>query len=156
MTNILLSIIFTSTDFKKILLNEEPNKYNIKQEILDSIKDSYYNYGGVTDNRNDIVNFIKFFLGFKYKSKPDYSNALTFEIIDENNFERLIFPSIYGSLQMRENIIDDEDIDDFNNILIKRHDYAKNGINELIYLYRKIGKIPLEILFFNEFTIYGK
>ena len=146
MTNILLSIIFTSTDFKKILLNEEPNKYNIKQEILDSIKDSYYNYGGVTDNRNDIVNFIKFFLGFKYKSKPDYSNALTFEIIDENNLERLIFPSIYGSLQMRENIIDDEDIDDFNNILIKRHDYAKNGINELIYLYRKIGKIPLEIL----------
>ena len=47
---------------------------------------------------------------------------------------------------MIENIIDDEDIDDFNNILIKRHDYAKNGINELIYLYRKIGKIPLEIL----------
>jgi len=47
---------------------------------------------------------------------------------------------------MRENIIDDEDIDDFNNILIKRHDYTANGINELIYLYRKIGKIPLEIL----------
>ena len=47
---------------------------------------------------------------------------------------------------MRENIIDDEDIDDFNNILIKRHDYDKNDINELIYLYRKIGKIPLEIL----------
>ena len=50
-----LSIIFTSTDFKKILLNKEPNKYNIKKEILESIKDSYYNYGGLTDKRNDML-----------------------------------------------------------------------------------------------------
>ena len=145
-TNILLSIIFTSTNFKKILLNEEPDKYNIKKEILDSINDSYYNYGGVTDDREDILNMVKFFVGFKYDAKLDYSNAITFEIIDNNNIERLIFPAIYGSIQMRENIIDDEDINDFNDILIKRHDFTQNGISELITLYRKIGKIPLEIL----------
>ena len=89
---------------------------------------------------------VKFFVGFKYDAKPDYSNALTFEIIDNTNIERLIFPSIYGSIQMRENIIDDEDINDFNDILIQRHDFTKNGISELITLYRKIRKIPLEIL----------
>ena len=58
-TNIFLSIIFTSPTFKKILLKEQPNTYNIKQEILDSIKDSYYNFGGVTSKKDDIVNFVR-------------------------------------------------------------------------------------------------
>ena len=146
MTNILLSIIFTSTDFKKILLNEEPNKYNIKQEILDSIKDSYYNFGGVTSKKDDIVNFVRSFLGFKYDAKANYDGALTFEIIENTNFERLIFPALYGSIQMQDNVIDEEDIIEFNNLLIKRHDYTKKGISELITLYSKIGKIPLEII----------
>ena len=145
-TNIFLSIIFTSPTFKKILLKEQPNTYNIKQEILDSIKDSYYNFGGVTSKKDDIVNFVRSFLGFKYDAKANYDGALTFEIIENTNFERLIFPALYGSIQMQDNVIDEEDIIEFNNLLIKRHDYTKKGISELITLYSKIGKIPLEII----------
>ena len=145
-TNIFLSIIFTSPTFKKILLEEQPNTYNIKQEILDSIKDSYYNFGGVTSKKDDIVNFVRSFLGFKYDANANYDGALTFEIIENTNFERLIFPALYGSIQMQDNVIDEEDIIEFNNLLIKRHDYTKKGISELITLYSKIGKIPLEII----------
>ena len=47
---------------------------------------------------------------------------------------------------MQDNVIDEEDIIEFNNLLIKRHDYTKKGISELITLYSKIGKIPLEII----------
>jgi len=131
-TNIFLSIIFTSPTFKKILLKEQPNTYNIKQEILDSIKDSYYNFGGVTSKKDDIVNFVRSFLGFKYDANANYDGALTFEIIENTNFERLIFPALYGSIQMQDNVIDEEDIIEFNNLLIKRHDYTKKGISELI------------------------
>ena len=146
LTNNLINIIFTSSNFKKILLNEEPNKYNIKQEILNSINDSYYNLGGVASKKEEVVNYIKSFLGLKYEIGLNYQDALTFEVIDMNNYEQLIFPSFYGKIEMKENIIDDEDIEDFNNILIQKHDYTVKGISELITLYKKIGKIPLEIL----------
>ena len=146
LTSVLLTIIFTSKQFKKILLKEEENKYEIKPEILNSIKDSYYNYGGVTADKDDVVNFIKAFLGLKYKPDLDYSNALTFEMIEDNNYEQLIFPSLFGNIEMRENYIEEEDIDNFNDLLIKKHDYTVRGISELITLYKKIGNIPLELM----------
>ena len=146
LTSVLLAIIFTSKQFKKILLKEEENKYEIKPEILNSIKDSYYNYGGVTADKDDVVNFIKAFLGLKYKPELDYSNALTFEMIEDNNYEQLIFPSLFGNIEMRENYIEEEDIDNFNDLLIKKHDYTERGISEMITLYKKIGNVPLELI----------
>ena len=146
LTSVLLSIIFTSKQFKKILLKEEESDFEIKPEILNSIKDSYYNYGGVTADKDDVVNFIKAFLGLKYKPELDYSNALTFEMIEDNNYEQLILPSLYGNIEMRENYIEEEDIDNFNDLLIKKHDYTERAISEMITLYKKIGNIPLELI----------
>ena len=119
-------------------------KYNIKEEVFNSIGDNYYNYGGVTSNKESVINFVRTFLGIKSKVALDYSNALTFEIIEDNNMKQIIFPSLYANIEMADNYIEDEDIEVFNNYLIKNHDYR--GISELITIYRKIGNIPLEIL----------
>ena len=145
-TSIPLTIIFTSTKRKNVLLrkNNTDESIIINKEMLDSIGNSFYNYGKVTDNKDDVVNFIKKFLGLKSKSEVDYSHALTFEII--NDFEQLIIPSLYNKIEMYENEISEEDIEEFNNTLIIKHDYTERGISELITLYKKIGSIPLEIL----------
>jgi hypothetical protein len=144
-TSIFLSIIFTSVEYEKILLSKKNDiKYNIKEEVFNSIGDNYYNYGGVTSNKESVINFVRTFLGIKSKVALDYSNALTFEIIEDNNMKQIIFPSLYANIEMADNSIEDEDIEEFNNYLIKNHDYR--GISELITIYRKIGNIPLEIL----------
>ena len=54
---ILLCIIFTSPELKKIYIQRK-KLYHLTEEILDSINNSFYNLGGVCSDFNSCINFI--------------------------------------------------------------------------------------------------
>ena len=120
---------------------------------LDLHSKNFYGFIGTITSREKLIIFIRDFMNSinsKIKLNPktgvkiDYNNTLTFEKI--KNMDDLIIPSLYDlykKLEGKENIINDEDIIKFNNILVNNHFY--NSISELIVPLNDVKNIPLEI-----------
>ena len=126
----------------------------ISNDSIDLNSNNFCGFIGTITSREKLIRFIHDFINSvnsKIQLNPktgvsiDYNNTLTFEKIKSNN--DLIIPSLfilYKKIEGKENIIDDEDIYKFNNILVNNHFY--NNISELIIPLNDIKKIPLEIV----------
>ena len=130
-----ISIIYTSND--SIDLNSK----------------NFYGFAGTITSREKLIIFIRDFINSvnsKIKLNPktgvtiDYNNTLTFEKI--KFIDDLVIPSLYDlykKIEGKENMINDNDIYKFNNILVNNHFY--NSISELIVPLNDVKNIPLEI-----------
>ena len=107
-----VTLVYTSTSFKKILLREEKDdKKVIKKETFDSIGDKYYNWGGVADTPQDIKTFLGKYLNIKKLIEPskDIKASSKFQITEEfsieliEKYEDLILPSIYTKAESEDN-----------------------------------------------------
>ena len=120
---------------------------------IDINSKNYYGFIGTTTSIEKLILFIRDFINSvnsKIKLNPktgvtiDYNNTLTFEKM--KNLDDLIIPSLYDlykKIEGKDNIINDEDIYKFNNILVNNHFY--NSISELIVPLNYVKNIPLEI-----------
>jgi len=111
-------------------------------------------FTGTITSREKLITFIRDFnksINQKIQFDPkngvtiDYNNTLTFEKIKSN--DDLIIPSLYAllkNIEGKENIINNEDIYKFNNILVNNH--FNNNISELIIPLNDVQNIPLEIV----------
>ena len=149
-----ITIIFTSPYFKLTLLQQQKNttKTILSKNTFNSINDNFYNLGGVCDNLNDVIIFIRNFNNILENLKKnrqeikntediDYSNCFVFEYVD--NIDKLILPSIYNELDELSNINDNE-IDEFNKFFIENH-YIKKYDNLMLPLL-KFTHVPYEII----------
>ena len=126
--------------------------YNSNNSINLNSK-NFYGFIGTITSREKLILLIRDFINSvnsKIKLNPktgvtiDYNNTLTFEKM--KNLDDLIIPSLYDlykKIEGKENIINDEDIYKFNNILVNNHFY--NSISELIIPLNDVKNIPLEI-----------
>jgi len=120
---------------------------------IDLNSKNFYGFIGTITSREKLILFIRDFVNSvnsKIKLNPktgvsiDYNNTLTFEKI--KSIDDIIIPSLYDlfkKIEGKENIINDEDIYKFNNILVNNHFY--NSISELIVPLNDVKNIPLEI-----------
>ena len=114
---------------------------------------NFYGFIGTITSREKLILFIRDFINSvnsKIKLNPrtgvtiDYNNTLTFEKI--KGIDDLIIPSLHDlfkKIEGKENIINDEDIYKFNNILVNNH--FDDSISEMIVPLNDVKNIPLEI-----------
>ena len=100
LTCIPVTLIYTSTSFRKTFERKKDDKNNIKKETLESIGNKYYNWGGVADTPEEIKTFLGKYLEINELIEPnedilkkDKIYLFNFEPI--KNFEDLILPSLY-------------------------------------------------------------
>ena len=145
-----ICVIFTSDRFKKILKErkERPIYYYIKNEILDSIENPFYNLGGVNSKFLPCIGFISNFwnalqkdISKLQKGNISYEGCITFERIYSKN--QLILPFILNELLSEEKVSDNEVLS-FNEFLLKN--YKEREIRDLIHPMVKIKEIPHEII----------
>ena len=138
--------IFTSDSLKEILLKRK-KKYDLTEEIFDSINNSFYNLGGVSSNFNSCMNFIlNFYSGLQVKLKDkkkdtSYNGCLTFEYIYSQN--QLVLPYLYTELVSKDKV-SDNDIQIFKNFIV--NNYTEKQIKNLILPMLNIKGIPHEII----------
>lgn len=106
--NMPYTIIFTSENYKEILLQKKQDKAHcLSYDTLNSIYDPFYNPGGIVSCFEDLMAKIES-LGIskinkinpKEKNKFDYEGSLTFEYIQ--NYEDLIAPALYKDIITNE------------------------------------------------------
>ena len=153
-----ISIIYTSND--SIDLNSK-NFYGFagtitsREKLIIFIRDFINSVNskiklnpktGVTIDYNNTLTFEKIkFIDDLVGVTIDYNNTLTFEKI--KFIDDLVIPSLYDlykKIEGKENMINDNDIYKFNNILVNNHFY--NSISELIVPLNDVKNIPLEIV----------
>ena len=114
--NIPYTFIFTSTDYKNILLNPENDKENIlSYDTKISINNSFYNPGGVYDNFDALLQEL---ISFSKKmnleinivprslEKMNYEGIMTFEYLEKE--EDLLAPSLYKDIIVNEEITEED------------------------------------------------
>ena len=148
--NIPYTFIFTSTDYKNILLNPENDKENIlSYDTKISINNSFYNPGGVYDNFDALLQEL---ISFSKKmnleinivprslEKMNYEGIMTFEYLE--NEEDLLAPSLYKDIIVNEEITE-EDCIKFHQFILSFND---EDLNYLIQRLNFFKYIPREIL----------
>ena len=111
---ILYTTIFTSNNFKEILLQNKPDeKHLLSYDSLNKINDPFYNPGGVISSYKELINKIDLFkIGPEYKinkrglEKRDYEGIFTFEYLE--NVEDLLAPALYKEIITNEPIKDEK------------------------------------------------
>lgn len=115
-----INIIFTSDRLRKILRRKVlDEKKEIKPETFSSIEDEYYNKGGIAVIYTELLKIIEDLL----KIDLQISKESKLFILDEmdKNYENLILPCLYNKAQLRDSIVSDEEIKDFNVKLLTEH-----------------------------------
>ena len=143
-----ITIIFTSSKFKKILLGEEPDKNKrVSYDVKMSLNHPFYNPGGVLALYDDVEKFLKNFNeNFKHSEISgtsidlNYEGLFTFEYIETIN--DLFAPSVYKDILTMKNLTEEE-ITLFNNYLLS---YNNNDLNNLITPINYVKQIPKEII----------
>ena len=143
-----INLIFTSSNFKKILENKEPDiEQIISYDIQKSINNSFYNSGGVYDNFDEVANYLnnfnsnfskKTFLGNLYNLS--YEGLFTFNYL-KSDIE-LLAPILYKDLITKKKITYNE-IAEFNKYLLN---IGNSEINYLIEPLSLLRYVPLEIV----------
>ena len=140
--------IFTSKNFKNILVNKIYDRY-IKPETYEYIKHSFFNSGGIYNTIVDINSCIE---KFEEKIKNNNNNFFNGEIEPKNclifqkvyDSKNLVLPFLYSQIQ-KENIqISEEDIKTFLKYINEKNyeNFFYDLLNPLLYL----NYFPHEIL----------
>ena len=126
--------------------------YSLNNTINNN-SDNFIGFAGFINSSEKLIIFIHDYIksaNRKIQLNPktgvtiDYNNTLTFEKIRNN--DDLIIPTLYvlyKKLEGNENIINDEDIYKFNNILVNNH--FDDKISKLIIPLNAVKNIPLDI-----------
>ena len=102
--NIQYTYIFTSNNYKKILVNIEPDiNHKISYDTMKSVNDGFYNPGGVYDDFNELLinieekkNFQNINIQKRLTEKPNYEGVLTFEYLKSE--EDLLALALYKDI----------------------------------------------------------
>ena len=147
--NIPYTFIFTSTNYKKILLNEIPDiNHILSYDTKIAINHGFYNPGGVYDDFDQLIFEIKnkilgkniIDIEERRGEKINYEGVLTFEYLQSE--EDLLAPALYKDIITNEKITE-EDCDNFHKFLLTFND---DKFNFLINNLNMFKNIPFQIL----------
>ena len=149
--NIPYTFIFTSCNFKKILLRQEPDAEHIlSYDTMIMVNDGFYNPGGVYDNFKDLLNEMKNIINkiesnneiprIRNETKLNYEGILTFEYLESE--EDLLAPALYKEIITNEKITK-EDCKNFHNYILSLNNTKLNNLIKNLDLFKYI---PFEIL----------
>ena len=146
--NIPYTYIFTSNNFKKILLNQEPDKnHKISYDTMKSVNDGFYNPGGVYDDFNELLinlkgkkNFQKTTIQKRLIEKLNYEGILTFEYLKSE--EDLLPLALYKDIITNDETTK-EDCKKFHNYIIS---FDNKELNNIIKNLNLFGYLPFQIL----------
>ena len=148
--NIPYTFIFTSVNFKKVLLKLIPDKEHIlSYDTMISVNNGFYNPGGVFDDFDELLNEMKIIkekiisnikIEPRIKDKINYEGLLTFEYLDSE--EDLLAPALYKDIITNEKITQ-EDCNKFHKYILSFKDDELNSLIKNLELFKYI---PFEIL----------
>ena len=148
--NIPYTYIFTSSNFKRILLRETLDEEHIlSYDTMVAINDGFYNPGGVYDDFVELKKDIKLKMekmesniniNPRIKNKIDYEGVLTFDYLE--NEEDLLAPALYKDIITNEKITY-EHCKNFHNFILSFNEIELNKLIKNLDLFKYI---PLEIL----------
>ena len=148
--NIPYTYIFTSMNFKSVLLNETPDKEHIlSYDTMISVNNGFYNPGGVFDDFDELIEQMKSVvkkinskikIKKRGKEKFDYEGLLTFEYLE--NEEDLLAPALYKDIITNEKITE-EHYKQFHNYILTFKEKQLDCIIKDLDLFKHI---PFEIL----------
>ena len=149
-TNIPYTYIFTSYNFKKVLLNQIPDKEHIlSYDTMIRVNNAFYNPGGVYDNFEDLLKDIKMkvwniesSINVKPRDKDElnYEGVLTFEYLERE--EDLLAPALYKDIITNEKI-NIEHCKKFHEFILS---FNQSELNNLIKNLDLFKYVPFEIL----------
>ena len=145
--NIPYTFIFTSTDYKNILLNSDNDKENIlSYDTKISINNGFYNPGGVNDNfdvlfqklisskkkMNSDINIVP-----RSIEKMNYEGIMTFEYLESE--EDLLAPSLYKDIIVNEEITE-EDCIKFHQFILSFNEEDLNYLIQKLTFFKYIPR----------------
>ena len=141
-------VVFTSSRFKEVLLQEKPDEEHIlSYDTITSIKDSFFNPEGVISSFKDLKNkIISFKQGIEFKikkrdiEKQNFEGVLTFEYL--KNEEDLLAPALYKEIITNAEIKEEEKINLINYFL----SFKNKNLDNLFLNLKYFKNIPIEIL----------
>ena len=148
--NIPYTYIFTSSNYKNVLLKLIPDKEHIlSYDTMITVNDGFYNPGGVYDDFDILINAIKILIEKinsninikeRIKDKINYEGILTFEYLESE--EDLLAPALYKDIINNEKITK-EDCKNFHKYILS---FNSGEMNTLIKNLDLFSYIPFEIL----------
>ena len=148
--NIPYTFIFTSINFKNILLNSLCDTYHIlSYDTKVNVNSGFYNPGGVYDCFENLLRKIRALckkmsltnkINHRLEDKLNYEGLLTFEYLQSE--EDLLAPSLYKDIITNEKITE-EDCERFHNFILSFNDMH---LTKLIKNLNFFKYIPYEIL----------
>ena len=146
--NIPYTYVFTSINYRKILLQQVPDKDHIlSYDTMISIKDSFYNPGGVYDDFDELLIDIKekklgptITVKSRLQQKLNYEGILTFEYFQSE--EDLLALALYKDIITNEKITKD-DCKKFHKYILSFDNEQLKGLIKNLNLFEYI---PFEIL----------
>jgi len=148
--NIPYTYIFTSPNYKNVLLKLMPDKeHNLSYNTKIEINSRFYNPGGVYDDFDNLLNKMKILsekivssirIKQRDKDKINYEGIFTFEYL--SNEEDILAPSLYKDIITNEKITY-EACNIFHKFLLS---YNEEELNTLIKNLELFRYIPFEIL----------
>ena len=146
--NIPYTYIFTSNNYKKILLNLEPDiNHKISYDTMKSVNDGFYNPGGVYDDFNELLinikgkkNFQNINIQKRLTEKLNYEGVLTFEYLKSE--EDLLALALYKDIITNDKTTK-EDCKKFQNYIMTFDD---ENLNNIIRNLNVFDYIPFQIL----------
>ena len=148
--NIPYTFIFTSTNYKNILLDKSSDEdHLVSYDTKISINNGFYNPGKVYDNFDELIYEIETIaskidsfitINPRIDEKINYEGILTFEYLE--NEEDLLAPALYKDIITNE-IITEEDCFKFHEFIIS---FNEKNLNDLIKNLKLFKYIPYEIL----------
>ena len=148
--NLPYTYIFTSENFKKILMKLEPDKEHIlSYDTMIALNNNFYNPGGIYDDFNILFEKMKILnenicsnpkINRIRRDKINYEGILTFEYLE--NEEDLLAPALYKDI-ITNTKITKEDCKNFHKFILS---YNEEQLNSLIKNLDLFEYIPFEIV----------
>ena len=148
--NIPYTFIFTSSNYKKLLLKLIPDRDHIlSYDTMMTLNNGFYNPGGIYDDFDKLFNEIKIInekilsninIKQRIKDKINYEGILTFEYLESE--EDLLAPALYKDIITNEKITK-EDCKNFHKFILS---YNEDDLNTLTKNLELFTYIPFEIL----------
>ena len=148
--NIPYTFIFTSCNFKKILLSQVPDTEHIlSYDTMIMVNNGFYNPGGVYDDFEELFYEMKIIINKiesnhkitpRIENKINYEGVLTFEYLESE--EDLLAPALYKEIITNEKITK-EDYKNFHKHILS---FNNEELNILIKNLDLFKYIPFEIL----------